>query len=258
MIQTPLGVIEVKQDGKRIDCTIKKIENDNRCPELNGRFAIMVDYIPDGQVHMISCCIKRYRVSRNDFVESAERADIKSFRKGSTKLSIGLFSDVPEEWGKSSDESMDYWTECLKNGAQYHIQRNAKRAVYPFGLAWLENFNEKNMIQTWYGADPTIWWNEACNEEKLLFCCVKQEIDKWDPYGFFPDAPSDEYDGESRKIARRITADSSIDKLAEIIAEIFSVSFGADEGFTADYCKTVADKIEHRISKYKNRLKNGE
>lgn len=97
-----------------------------------------------------------------------------------------------------------------------------------------------------------------CHEEKLLFCCVKQEIDKWDPYGFFSDAPSDEYDGESRKIARRIMGNSSENKLAKMVADIFSDSFGADEGFTADYCKMVAGKIEHRITKYKNRLKNEE
>lgn len=255
MIRTPLGIVEVKEDGKRIDCIVKRMENDNRCPELDGWYAILVDYIPDGREHTVSCCIKGYRASKDDFEEPEERANIKSFCKKTTKLSIGGFSDTPEEWGMRSDESMDYWTEYLKNGVQYHIQQNAKRAIYPFGIAWLENFNEENEVQTWYGADPTIWVEKICREEKFLFCCIKQEIDKWDPYGFFPDAPPDEYDGESRRIARRILADPSFDKLAKIVAEIFSASFGADAGFTVDSCRTVADKIEHRISKYKNRSK---
>lgn len=123
MIQTPLGIVEIKEDGKRIDCTVMKVENDNRCPELNGRFAILVDYIPDGQVHTISCCIKRYRASKNDFVESEKRADIKSFCKGTTKLSIGMFSDVPEEWGKPPDKSMDYCTEHLREKCDTNMVR---------------------------------------------------------------------------------------------------------------------------------------
>lgn len=254
MIQTPLGIVEIKKDGKRIDCTVKKMENQDNCLELNGRFAVLVDYIPDGQAHTISCCIKRYRASKDDFVEPEERANIKSFCKKRTKLSIGGFSDTPDEWEKSPDESMDYWIEYLKNGIEYYIRPSAKRTIYPFGIAWLENFNEDNEVQTWCGADPTIWFDKICREERFLFCCIKQEIDKWDPYGFFPDAPPDEYDGESKKIARKIMADPEMKNLAEIVAGIFSDSFGADEGFTVASCKTIAEKIKHRILKYTNRM----
>ena len=258
MIQTPLGIIEIKKDGKETDCVIRAVKNDRQCPELDGRFAILVDYMPDGQAHTISCSIKRCRGSKNDFVEHAERAEIKSFCRRSTKLSMGMFSDTPEEWGMPSEALMDHQAEMLKNGMQYHIRPDAKRGVYPFGIAWLENFSEKNEVQTWRGSDPTIWWNAVCCEESFLFCCVKQEIDKWDPYAFFPDAPSDEYDGESRKIARRLASDSAAGLIAEIIAEVFSASFGADEGFEADECGEIAEKIKHRIAKYKGGQKNQE
>ena len=216
----------------------------------------MIDYIPDGQEHTVSCCIKGIRESKSDFIESDERVDIKSFCRETTKLSIGLFSDIPDEWDKTPDDIMDYWTEYLKNGVQYHIRAGAKRAVYPFGIAWIEHKSEENEVQTSHGADPTIWYDEICAEEKFVYCCVKQEIDKWDPYDFFPEAPSNEYDGESKRIVRRITVSSLTDEIAEAVAEVFSESFGLSEGFSADYCRDVAGKIEHRITKYENRLKN--
>ena len=116
--------------------------------------------------------------------------------------------------------------------------------------------SEENEVQTSHGADPTIWYDEICAEEKFVYCCVKQEIDKWDPYDFFPEAPSNEYDGESKRIVRKITVSSPTDEIAEAVAEVFSESFGQGEGFSADYCRDVAGKIKHRITKYENRLKN--
>lgn len=130
MIQTPLGTIEMTKDGRSVDCTIRRVRNDNLCPELNGRFAVLIDYIPDGQEHTVSCCIKGFRESKSDFIEPDERVDIKSFCGGTTKLSIGLFSDIPDEWDKTPDDIMDYWTEYLKNGVQYHIRAGAKQAIY--------------------------------------------------------------------------------------------------------------------------------
>lgn len=107
-----------------------------------------------------------------------------------------------------------------------------------------------------YGADPSIWYDEICVKENFVYCCVKQEIDKWNPYDFFPEAPSNEYDGESKRIVRRITVSSLTDEIAETVAEVFSESFGLGEDFSADYCRDVAGKIKQRITKYENRLKN--
>ena len=54
----------------------------------------------------------------------------------------------------------------------------------------------------------------------------------------------------------RITVSSLTDEIAEAVAEVFSESFGLGEVFSADYCRGVAGKIEQRITKYENRLKN--
>lgn len=249
MIQTPLGMIEVKKDGKRIDCPIKRIKNDEHCLELNGRFAVKFDYVPDGRVHTISCTIKRYRGAKEDFIETGERLALKSFCKGKAKVSIGAFSDEPDEWGKPLYGTMDYSIEYLKNGIQYCFCTKAKRAAYPFGIAWIDTANDKNEVQTWLGADPSIWWDAIRNEEKQLFRSVKRAIDKWDTYSLFPDAPPDEYNCESREVTRRITKDSTINEIAEVVAAVFAASFGEDEGFTVEHCKGVAGEIKHRIEK---------
>ena len=65
-----------------------------------------------------------------------------------------------------------------------------------------------------------------------------------------------EYDGESKRIMRKITVSSLMNEIAEAVAEVFSESFGQGEGFSAGYCRDVAGKIKHRITKYENRLKN--
>ena len=60
MIQTPLGIIEITKDGEKVDCSIRRVKNDNLCPELNGRVAVLIDYIPDEKEHTGSCCIKGF------------------------------------------------------------------------------------------------------------------------------------------------------------------------------------------------------
>lgn len=42
---------------------------------------------------------------------------------GTIKLSIGLFSDIPDEWDKTPDGIMDYWTEYLMKYASRKILR---------------------------------------------------------------------------------------------------------------------------------------
>ena len=75
------------------------------------------------QEHTVSCCIKGLRESKSDFIEPDERVNIKSFYRGTTKLSLGLFSDIPDEWDKTPDGIMDYWTEYLMKYASRKILR---------------------------------------------------------------------------------------------------------------------------------------
>lgn len=55
-------------------------------------------------------------------------------------------------------------------------------------------------------------------------------VNEWDPIGFFPMAPKDEYINEIKKIYEYLDANRDIteEKLAKKINEIFLMSFGSD------------------------------
>ena len=80
-------------------------------------------------------------------------------------------------------------------------------------------------------------------EKVSLEAKVKMAIDGFDPYVLCPgvDAPYDEYDGESSRIAEKIEHDMSKKEIADIIAKEFTRSFNTE--FTIEECMWPAEKI---------------
>ncbi|MCL1890704.1 MAG: hypothetical protein FWG00_01565 [Coriobacteriia bacterium] len=83
----------------------------------------------------------------------------------------------------------------------------------PTGMAKRALSGRANAVQKW-----------MLDEESLVpvgapyYRLVKATIDKWNPYSLLPDAPSDEFDQYSLKIARRISPEDSVVVIAETIA----------------------------------------
>ena len=75
---------------------------------------------------------------------------------------------------------------------------------------------------------------------------VKKCIDEWNPYGLLPDAPENEFDGESEMIAEEIYDGISIKKLAGVISEVFSMEFELDY-FQEEQCMDIAESIYNEI-----------
>lgn len=95
MLTTPLGDIEIYIDDKKIEYGERNIRiSDKLCPDIDGRYSIEVNFIPDGKIHAISCRIKDYISSKEDGIESGERLELKSFYRDNTKLSIGMEGDA--------------------------------------------------------------------------------------------------------------------------------------------------------------------
>ena len=89
---TPLGDIEICIDGKTIKYTAQNMGvMDKLCPDVDGRFCIKVEFVPDGERHAISCIIKSHIPSDKDGVESGEQLALKSFYKGHSKLFDSVF-----------------------------------------------------------------------------------------------------------------------------------------------------------------------
>ena len=94
MLITPLGEIEISIDNNPIEYIYKKIKYDKTCKDLNGRYLIIINFIPDGREHTITCRIKSYTPSDKDECETGENLELKSFYKENVKLSLGMEGDT--------------------------------------------------------------------------------------------------------------------------------------------------------------------
>ncbi len=156
MLETPFGLIGIFIDDKPISYNAVKCDYDKTCMDLDGRYTIHIDYSPDGKRHEIVCSIKDYQSSREDSIETGERLELKSFYFRSGKLSIGMEGDAGYFPDGTRISDYDYENEYMENGVKYVILPQTTTTEYVFGIAWIDNVNKENDVQTWYGADPTL------------------------------------------------------------------------------------------------------
>jgi len=152
MLKTPLGEIEIRIDDAAIEYTaVREKTGSPWDEELDGRYFITVNIPEDGNKHYISCIIKDYDGSDEDYEDTGERLELKNFIKNGAKLSIGTEGDssFPREY-----QEYDYNIEYLNNGMAYITGRETKTTRFVFGIAWINNPTAENDAYTWYGADP--------------------------------------------------------------------------------------------------------
>ena len=85
---------------------------------------------------------------------------------------------------------------------------------------------------------------EALGEKYQMYLVVKDAIDEWNPYGLLPEAPSNEFDSESERIAIAINKGYSVKQIAKVISIVFTEMF---EPFTEDVCMKPASKIKDSL-----------
>lgn len=167
MLLTPFGEIKILVDEKPIPYSVqegRKLEG--LCPHVLGRYQIVIQFVPDGREHTISCVFD-FDQSYEKTTESGERLECQSFYNDQrVKMSIGLEG---ETWSLGSrdlsDEyRYDYDVDYLKNGMAYLIKATTKTKQYVFGLAWIDGVDwndsiddcDNRDVETWFGADPTL------------------------------------------------------------------------------------------------------
>ncbi|MDO4280536.1 MAG: hypothetical protein Q4C56_02790 [Peptococcaceae bacterium] len=156
MLLTPLGEIEILFDNEEIEYDYTALLCDpSSFPDLDGRFFIKLNFKPDGKRHTISCRIKGHIPNSNDDIESGENLELKSFYRGTTKLSIGMEGDSGYFIdGTRASDTYDYDNDYLPDGVEYIVLGTTETEEYVFAIAWIDPFTEENEIQTWEGADP--------------------------------------------------------------------------------------------------------
>ena len=92
--------------------------------------------------------------------------------------------------------------------------------------------------------------NQEWGDRRPIFKIVKKEIDKWNPYGLLPEFPNDEFDGESTRIASDIDWNSTTDKIAELISNEFTFSFGDKYMFSLKCCIQTAKNIRDSMDRF--------
>ena len=45
----------------------------------------------------------------------------------------------------------------MEDGVLYLVMKETRTTTYVFGIAWIESVTTENDVQTWYGADPTLF-----------------------------------------------------------------------------------------------------
>lgn len=157
---TPFGKIMICIDGQQVPCSIwRRSLVEYGCETLQGRYLIFVEYVPDGKIHTISCRMKDYKGSSEDYIETGERLELKSFCRNGRKISLGMEGDfwyLETASGEQRRESIygyDYDCGYLDDGVQYEILPFTKTRLYIFGVAW----GDDKGVATWIGADPVCW-----------------------------------------------------------------------------------------------------
>lgn len=165
-IETPLGKIDILIDGIPVESKISRLNPlAALCPDIEGRYKIEVEFIPDGKEHIITCRLTPI-LPVQGYSESGENLECYAYYNNdeSIKVSIGLEGDTGYGYEKGRfmrlNETYDYDCEFNKVNSEFHnsyyILTNTKTTYYVFGVAWILECNEQNDVQTWFGADPII------------------------------------------------------------------------------------------------------
>lgn len=75
-----------------------------------------------------------------------------SFYQNGCKLTLGCTAS----FGDHEDYGLDYDGSICKNGIEINILPTTKSRNFKLGVCWINNCNDENDTQTWFGADPSI------------------------------------------------------------------------------------------------------
>ena len=85
--------------------------------------------------------------------ESGELLEAVSFYKNGGKITLGCYAS----FGDSADYGLDYDGSICSDGIEIEVTSETKTREFKFGVCWINNCTEETDVQTWYGADPSIY-----------------------------------------------------------------------------------------------------
>lgn len=148
MIKTNIGNVNILINGHNLDCSMYELSNKGSLFNVDGRFRIEVDNIPDKEETVIDCILENQKSEPiNVYAESGEDLALISFMINNMKLSIGVQGDIP-------GVIYDYLDDRLR----IKVTEKASISRFDIFIAWITMDNiEKEEVYTWFAADPH--WN---------------------------------------------------------------------------------------------------
>lgn len=165
-LNTPLGDIFIKINGKEIGYEYKKCANDRTCSNILGRYLIEIRSKPTGEEYSISCEIINNQSLKSE-IETGEMLEcIGFYGEKRVKLSIGAYG---ESWGyiggRLIEANNDYDIEYKPNGLSYLVLKETQTEKYYFAISWIDDVGYEDPInngehdrdvETWFGSDPML------------------------------------------------------------------------------------------------------
>ena len=156
MIQNPFGEIELLFDDRPLSfspISLPFLVDYKRM--AGGRYAVLVEFKPDGKEHQIFCHVKNMPVGTHSDFDPTERVESVLFWNAdeTTRMNIACYGEIWEDGVKerSREYGFDYDISVLPDGIAYEIKPNTKAQTYLFGICW-EKEGEGGV--TLIGANP--------------------------------------------------------------------------------------------------------
>lgn len=150
-IETPFGSVTMYLDDKPIWFHYRSIDPvDGLFPDVEETYRINVNLEPDGQEHYLKLQINDCNVE--GYPESGERLEAISFYQHGGKVTLGSYAS----FGDYEDYELDFDGCLCPDGIELQIFPATETNKFKFAVCWLNECNEDNDIQTWFGADPQI------------------------------------------------------------------------------------------------------
>ena len=148
---TPFGEAMLLLDGKETDYRFHAVPRDPRtCPDLFGRYALTVDFPPDGKPHTLICTLPA--LGEHPCVsEPGEGLMLVTAEIRNIRLSIGIRAD------NCGFPRRDYEGFDTAHGIGFRLFPHTKTRRFVFRIAWivLGSPHDGRALQTWFGADPS-------------------------------------------------------------------------------------------------------
>ena len=147
-LSTPFGDIKLTLDGQEQSFKYAAIKPNQRLyPDLDGLYRLYYCFEPDGGSHELKLALTG--CDEDGDIESGERLEAISFYSKGGKLTIGCEAEFG--WDK-----YDFDGTYDEDGVVLFFRKTTRQQTLCFGIAWLNTCTDKNDVQTWFGADPTI------------------------------------------------------------------------------------------------------